>query len=119
MGKKNKNQLETKTEDKAYNPADDDALVPYHTKQASMAVIYLLFFSILMFTLPFVAFYGVRDTLHKYLHIDGFQNTCWSVIAAVVTVNIVIALYAFCGFLDARREEDTVNKFAQSKAKTN
>lgn len=121
MGKKNKEVIN----EKPSSPADDDVLIPYHTKQASFALLYLLFFSILMFTLPFGAFYGTRHYLHEYLHIDGFTNTCWSVIASVVTVNIVIALYAICGYYDAKREEETVNQHASltssssSKEKTN
>lgn len=101
------------------DPADDDALIPYHTKQASIALLYLLFFSFLMFTLPFAAFYGVRHALFDYLHIDGFENTAWSVLAAVVTVNVVIALYAIFGFREARKEEETVKEYASAKAKLN
>lgn len=97
------------------DPADDDALIPYHTKQASFALLYLLFFSVLMFTLPFGAFYGTKHFLIEYLHLDVFQTTCWSVLAAVVTVNVVIGLYAIFGFLEARKEEETVKQFAKSK----
>lgn len=95
--------------------ADDDALIPYHTKQAAFALLYLLFFSFLMFTLPFAAFYGVKYVLLDHFQIDGFQNTCWSVIAAVITVNLVIALYAIKGFIDAKNEEDTVKLLAQNQ----
>jgi hypothetical protein len=127
MGKKSKKALEQPAaasaevveEERTDDPADDDALIPYHTKQASFALLYLLFFSFLMFTLPFGAFYGVRHALHAYFHIDGFENTAWSVLSAVVTVNIVIALYAIFGFREAKREENTVKEFASKKAKAN
>jgi putative methyltransferase len=119
MGKKNKKSaLEEpvmevqKTED----PADDDALIPYHTKQASFALLFLLFFSILMFTLPFGAFYGTKHILQEYFHLDTFQTTCWSVLAAVFTVNIVIGLYAIFGFLEAKKEEAMVKQHVKSKA---
>lgn len=126
MGKKSKKNLETSeellepetSELKPLTPADDPELIPYHTRQAAFAIIFLLFFSVLMFTLPFAAFYGTRHVLYEHFHIDGFANTCWSVGAAVLTVNIVIALYAISGYIEARKEEDTVNKLAQSK-KTN
>lgn len=95
--------------------ADDDALIPYHTKQAAFALLYLLFFSFLMFTLPFAAFYGVKHLLLDHFHIGGFQNTAWSVLAAVITVNLVIALYAIKGFMDAKNEEDTVKLLAQNQ----
>lgn len=122
MGKKNKKSLnqpeEIITEDKPKDPADDEALIPYHTKQASLALLYLLFFSFLMFTMPFGAFYGVRHVLHEHFHIDGFTNNCWSVLAAVLTVNIVIGLYAIFGFIEAQKEEQTVNRLVTSKEKS-
>lgn len=127
MGKKNKKSLnlpepeEVVKEDileEHQDPADDDALIPYHTKQASLALLYLLFFSFLMFTLPFGAFFGVRHVLHEH-QVDGFTNTCFSVLAAVLTVNIVIALYAIFGFRDAKNEEQTVQRLVSTKEKTN
>jgi hypothetical protein len=127
MERKNKTELNTENDEsdqeieelKPQDPADDDALIPYHTKQASIAMLYLLFFSALMFTLPFGAFFGVRWALFEYYDIDGFQNTCWSVIASVVTVNAVIAMYAIMGFREAKREEETVKLYAASKDKQN
>lgn len=131
MGKKNKKTLEQPREvndkqpeevnneltkeEKPIDPADDDVLIPYHTRQAAIAMLYLLFFSILMFTLPFGAFYGTQHFLREYFHIDGFENTCWSVLAAVVTVNIVIAMYAIFGFRDAKKEEEAVKELAKFK----
>lgn len=125
MGKKSKKTLETnepsdQSEDllkseKPVTPADDPELIPYHSRQAAFAIIYLLFFSVLMFTLPFGAFYGTRHVLHEHFHIDGFANTCWSVGAAVLTVNVVIALYAISGYIEAKKEEDHVNQHAESK----
>lgn len=120
MGKKNKKAaLEQPAEvqelQKVDDPADDDALIPYHTRQASFALLFLLFFSFLMFTLPFGAFYGSKHFLQEYLHLDTFQTTCWSVLAAVLTVNLVIGLYALFGFVEARKEEAMVKQFAKSK----
>lgn len=127
MGKKNKKSLNQPEEnviakeqlDEPQDPADDDALIPYHTKQASFAMLYLLFFSFLMFTLPFGAFYGVRHVLQVHFQIDGFTNNCWSVLSAVVTVNVVIGLYALFGFIEAKKEERTVQELASTKEKTN
>lgn len=127
MGKKSKKaaleqpviESSSETQEPQDDPADDDALIPYHTKQASFAMLYLLFFSFLMFTLPFGAFFGMRQFLHEYLHIDGFDNTFWSVLAAVITVNVIIALYAIYGFREAKKEEMTVKAFAIAKAKMN
>lgn len=122
MGKKNKKALEQPVEEVQQaeeNLADDDALIPYHTKQASFAMLYLLFFSVLMCTLPFIAFFGTRHVLKEYFQLDNFSVTCWSVLASVLTVNIVIALYAFFGFMEAKKEEQTVKDYAKAKAKMN
>lgn len=122
MGKKSKNALEQPAEIVSEptlsgdDPADDDALIPFHTKQASFALLYLLFFSFLMFTLPFAAFYGTQNLLREYFHVSAFEVTCWSVLSAVLTVNIVIALYAIYGFVEAKNEEQTVKNLAKSKA---
>lgn len=90
--------------------ADDDQLIPFHTRQAGYAMLYLLFCSILMFTLPFGAFYGTRRLLDEYFHVSKFENTCWSVLAAVMTVNAIIILYAWKGFKDAQKEEMEAKK---------
>lgn len=59
---------------------------------------YLLIFSIAMFTLPFAAFFGVKHIMEEELHSDRFMTNCVSVCAAVLTVNIIIAGYAYLGF---------------------
>ena len=118
MGKKNKKAaLDEPTVEvqQTEDPANDDALIPYHTKQASFALLFLLFFSILMFTLPFGAFYGTRHLLLEILHLDRFQTTCWSVLASVLTVNLVIFGYAFFGFVEARKEEAMIKQHVKSK----
>jgi len=48
-----------------------------------------------MFTLPFAAFYGTSYVLETYFHITSFANTAWSVAAAVVVVNLIIAAYVY------------------------
>lgn len=64
----------------------------------------LLFFSLLMFSLPFAAFFGVRFYLGEHMHIYGFPNTCWSVLSAVVTANIVIIGYVYVAYRDNQAE---------------
>ncbi|RZF35642.1 hypothetical protein LSTR_LSTR017499 [Laodelphax striatellus] len=54
---------------------------------------WLLFFSMLMFSLPFITYFGVSRVLSDY-GIEGFPNRAWSVFASVVSVNLIIALYA-------------------------
>ncbi|XP_058055216.1 uncharacterized protein LOC131206615 isoform X3 [Anopheles bellator] len=75
------------------------------SRQAMSAMAWLLFYSTAMFTLPFVAFYGTRYGLSHYLQIEGFPNTCGSVAAAVLVVNIIIMLYALRGYEDAQEDD--------------
>lgn len=86
--------------------ADDDSsvrdeplpLLPPHTRQAAKALALLLFFSFLMFSLPFGAFFLTRTVLRDHFDIEGFANTAWSVLMAVVTVNVIIILYAYIAY---------------------
>lgn len=78
---------------------DDDDFEPVNysneiiSKQTTITLLYLLFYSTLMFTLPFGAFYGTRHILDHY-DVTGFANTGFSVLAAVIVVNLVILAYA-------------------------
>lgn len=55
----------------------------------------LFLYSVAMFTLPFIAFFGVQHLLMTHYHVDKFTSNCSAVLAAVVAVNIVIACYAY------------------------
>lgn len=85
--------------------------------QANMALLFLFFYSVLMFTLPFGAFYLTRDFLTK--HTDYAYNTIntLSVASCVTIVWVIIALYA----VQAYHEKDVVvpkmNVFKKKKAK--
>ncbi|KAJ8946947.1 hypothetical protein NQ314_008748 [Rhamnusium bicolor] len=89
-------------------------LLPPHTKQAAKAMSLLLFFSFLMFSLPFGAFFAVKYLLRDYFDIDGYANTVWSVFAAVLTVNLVIFGYAYIAYHDPEYDDDG-NLIEQSK----
>lgn len=65
---------------------------------------WFLFYSIGMFSLPFLSFIGAKHGLVYYFGITGFPNTVWSVIAAVVTVNAIIFSYACKGFREEQEE---------------
>lgn len=80
--------------------------IPAHTKQASQAMIWLLFYSILMFTMPFLVFFGTRDVLENKFHVDGYANTVWSVIASVVTVNLIICAYAYQAYHETEYDDE-------------
>lgn len=85
---------------------NEGPLIPQHTRQASMAALGLLFYSILMFTLPFLAFFGVQRILRDYFDIDGFINTGWSVLAVVVTVNAIIIAYAYKAYHEPEYDDE-------------
>jgi uncharacterized membrane protein len=67
------------------------------TLETAKTLAYFLLYSTAMFTLPFVAYVGTKYGL-KYFGIEGFANTAWSVVAAVVVVNTIIMLYACKGY---------------------
>lgn len=74
------------------------------SKQATSALLYLLFYSILMFTLPFAAFFGAQHVLRDHTDLSEQAITSLSVISSVVTIYIIIALYA----MHAYHEKDVV-----------
>lgn len=79
--------------------------IPLHSRQAAFALLWLLVYSFGMFTLPFAAFYGTKHILADHFHVEGFPNTCGSVLAAVLTVNVIIILYALRGFREAEEDD--------------
>uniref|UniRef100_A0A182WQR9 Vacuolar ATPase assembly integral membrane protein VMA21 homolog n=1 Tax=Anopheles minimus TaxID=112268 RepID=A0A182WQR9_9DIPT len=84
---------------------EDPYTIPFHSRQAAFAILWLFVYSFAMFTLPFGAFYGTRHVLAEHFQIEGFHNTCGSVLAAVMTVNVIIMLYAFRGFRELEEED--------------
>ncbi|BES91759.1 Williams-beuren syndrome critical region protein [Nesidiocoris tenuis] len=62
-------------------------------ESASTALGVLFLYSVLMFSLPFVAFFGAKDIAEKYTSLDRFGVTVTSVVASVVTVNVIILFY--------------------------
>lgn len=66
----------------------------------------LLFYSLLMFSLPFFAFFGTKSVLRDHLHVTGFAQTAWSVASSVVVVNLIIFAYVWNAFHDNTIDED-------------
>lgn len=64
------------------------------SKQASSALLYLLFYSILMFTLPFGAYFGTQYLLVLHSDFSQFAITSISVCASVAAIYVIIGLYA-------------------------
>lgn len=77
------------------------------TLDTAKILAYFLLYSTAMFTLPFVAYVGTKYGL-GYFGVEGFANTAWSVLAAVVVVNTIIMLYACKGYheeMDSAQQE--------------
>ncbi|KMZ02694.1 uncharacterized protein LOC27207651 [Drosophila simulans] len=105
MGKKNRKQQQVDVVASAAtddSPAVIDSPAEHHTQPEDTSAevfLWLLAYSVLMFTLPFLGFYGVRSWLQEsFPHLDLFTVNCWSVLTAVVVVNLVVAMYVLKAF---------------------
>lgn len=58
-------------------------------------IVYLIFMSLLMVSLPFLAYFVMKYSLINYFGIVGFPNIVCSVIASVMVVNGLIAVYVY------------------------
>lgn len=81
-------------------------MVPAHTKRAVVVLAYLFLYSVAMFTLPFVAFFGVRHVLFEYYSFTLYAANAWSVFAAVLVVNTIICLYAYKAYHEKEYDEE-------------
>lgn len=79
-------------------PVYDENINKLIEKQASSALLYLLFFSTLMFTLPFGSFFGVQYLLKTYTDLSEFAITAISVSSSVATVYLIIFLYVYIAY---------------------
>lgn len=84
----------------------EEPLIPEHTKQAAKALSLLLLYSFLMFTLPFLAFFGTKYLLQDVFEVTGFANTAWSVLASVVIVNLIIVAYVYHAYHEKEYDEN-------------
>lgn len=82
-----------------------DYSLPQHNRQAAFSLLYLFAFSVMMFTLPFAAFFGVRNYLNEHMQVTEFQNTFYSVLASVLTVNSIIVAYAVVAYHETEYDE--------------
>lgn len=84
---------------------DKGPLIPKQTKLAALALANLFLYSVAMFTLPFIAFFGVRHILTDYYPVDQFTRNVWSVVSAVVVVNVIIAMYVYKAYHEKEYDE--------------
>lgn len=96
----NFNTLEDHQDEQQCVSTDNLGIEQLISKQATSALLYLLFYSILMFTLPFGAFFGARHLLREYTDFAEFTITSLSVTSSVITMYIIIGLYAYKGYIE-------------------
>lgn len=82
-----------------------DYSLPQHNRQAAFSLLYLFVFSVMMFTLPFAAFFGVRNYLNEHMQVTQFQNTFYSVLSCVLTVNLIIVAYAVVAYRETEYDD--------------
>lgn len=90
----------------ATNEGTDNAVfLPQDSRRVATVLLWFLAFSLAMFSLPFIAFFGTQHILKDKFNVDGFQNTVWSVVVSVATVNIIIIAYACKGYYEVEYDE--------------
>lgn len=73
----------------------------------SAAVLGTLFlYSVAMFTLPFAAFFGIQRFMILEFQTDTAVTNYVSVLAAVVTVNLIISCYAYQALNESIEEKE-------------
>lgn len=80
--------------------------LPVHKRQQANSLLFLFFFSSLMFSLPFGIFFGVRHLLTEVYIVDQFIRTCCEAGGAVLTVNILIILYAYKAYNEKEYDDE-------------
>ncbi|XP_073816666.1 uncharacterized protein [Musca autumnalis] len=105
MGKNKLNVAKGQEEVKQKELDDSQELAPQPVAtddvdngSSANAFLWLFAFSVLMFTFPFITFYGVRSWLQESFDFDTFQTNCFSVLASVLVVNFILCLYVYKAF---------------------
>lgn len=107
MGKKSKKQSPLVVQvSSAVQPEESDLEIVPKAEGADNSLevfLWLTAYSVLMFTLPFLGFYGVRSWLDEsFPELSTFEVNCYSVLTAVLVVNVIVIMYV----LKAVREKD-------------
>lgn len=76
----------------------------------------LFLYSGAMFTLPFGAFFGTQHIMRSEFKTDRFTTSCVSVLAAVITVNLIIASYAYRAFFEPDIQNDSIKSDERTRA---
>lgn len=93
--------------------------LPPQTRQAAKAIALLLFFSVLMFSIPFLVFFGTRHYLTDHFHLQPFETNAISVFASVISVNIIIGIYVYIAYKEPEYDNmGNVIKETQANSKS-
>lgn len=84
--------------------------VTFSNDTGALVYLWLIVFSILMFTFPFITFYGVRSWLHESFDISEFYVNCWAVLSSVLVVNVIICLYVFKAISEENNYDSVMEK---------
>ena len=109
------NTSKPKKEKKVKTQGSNGPEVPLFSKDAAFVLFNLFIYSFAMFTLPFASFFATKYILQDHFQVTGFPNTCASVIAAVLTVNLIIIMYAIKGFQESVADEKEDLKKSKTK----
>ncbi|XP_011864314.1 PREDICTED: uncharacterized protein LOC105560111 [Vollenhovia emeryi] len=77
----------------------------------------LFLYSVAMFTLPFAAFFGIQRFMILEFQTDTAVTNYVSVLAAVVTVNLIISCYAYQALNESIDEKEQSEDQAQVESK--
>ena len=72
----------------------------------------LLLHSILMFSLPFCTYFGIKSYLEKEFNMQSPQSYIYAVIGVVIVVHIIIASYVYQAF----KEEESSKRLTKKQS---
>lgn len=80
---------------KSFNLIENNKTIFFGIMSLAAVLGTLFIYSVAMFTLPFIAFFGVQHLMLSHYHYDRFTSNCFAVAAAVIVVNLIIAVYVY------------------------
>ena len=81
-----------------------------HVYRAPNVILKLLLHTVAMFTLPFIAYYKTNSFVRDEFNMTRNQSFISGAIAAVITVNLVIASYVYQAFKENESERQHLLK---------
>lgn len=91
---------ETKSDTQISEPVPDTESDDYDNDSPIIPFLWLFIFSMMMFSFPFLTFYGVKDWLATSFNMTAFESNCYSVLSAVVVVNLIISMFVWKAFTE-------------------